>query len=117
MSHNTRRADVKCAAREPVPRLLARRMERWAAIRAPYVSLYDPKAVPYVARVVARVLKTGGEGGAMAILADPEQREHRDSFADTLTSLGLETVEADFPGHDGMKLLQSTRMALTRAEA
>jgi hypothetical protein len=78
--------------------------------------LYDAAAVPCVAEVVARVMAAGGGGsgaGAMAIISDPENREHRGLFADSAIAVGLETVEADFPGHAGMKLVQATRVELT----
>lgn len=82
--------------------------------------LYDAAAVPCVAEVVARAMTVSGgggpeSGGPMAILSDPEQRLHRGDFADRAIALGLETVEADFPGHAGMKLLQATRVELKPA--
>ena len=49
---------------------------------------------------------------AMALVADPERREAREIFADAAKALGLETVEAEFPGHANMRLLQCTRVEL-----
>ena len=79
--------------------------------------LYDDDAARGVADVVARALRAGdgGEGGAMALVCDPEQREHRDAFANAATTRGLETVAAEFPGHAGMRLVQTTRVDIARA--
>ena len=63
----------------------------------------------------ARCAPVGGEGGAMALVCDPEQREHRDAFANAATTRGLETVAAEFPGHAGMRLVQTTRVDIARA--
>lgn len=102
--------------------------------------LYDEESARRVAEVVARAMRVGtnrrrreGEGDededriggdadddarapAMALVADPERREAREIFADAAKALGLETVEAEFPGHANMRLLQCTRVELGVAE-
>jgi len=107
--------------------------------------LYDEESARRVAEVVARAMRVGknrrrtkeGEGDededededriggdadddepapAMALVADPERREARKIFADAAKALGLETVEAEFPGHANMRLLQCTRVELGVAE-
>lgn len=92
--------------------------EGWPADRFDVVLaadvLYDAEAASGVADVVARALRGGGDG-AMALVCDPEQREHRDAFADAAIARGLETVAAEFPGHAGMRLVQATRVDIARA--
>jgi hypothetical protein len=66
-----------------------------------------------VSDVVGRATKPGG----MALLCDPENRTHRDDFADAAVALGWETVEADFPGRSDMRLLQATRVEIKKHEA
>ena len=48
----------------------------------------------------------------MAIFSDPKNRLNREAFANRAIAVGLETVEADFPGHPDMKLVQATRVEL-----
>ena len=73
--------------------------------------LYDATAARCVSDVVGRATKPGG----MALVCDPENRTHRDTFADSAVAGGWETVEADFPGHDDMRLLQTTRVEIRKA--
>ena len=75
--------------------------------------LYDATAARCVSDVVGRATKPGG----MALLCDPENRTHRDDFADAAVALGWETVEADFPGRSDMRLLQATRVEIKKHEA
>ena len=72
--------------------------------------LYDATAARCVSDVVGRATKPGG----MALLCDPENRTHRDDFADAAVALGWETVEADFPGRSDMRLLQATRVEIKK---
>lgn len=74
--------------------------------------LYDGDAAAAVAGVAGRCLRGGGSG-SMAIVCDPAQRTHRGTFAEEARGVGLETVDADFPGHPDMRLLQATRVELT----
>ena len=77
--------------------------------------LYNAEAAACVAAVVARALQpmtpAQRRGGGMALLSDPEQRTNRAEFEKAAAALGLETVDAEFPGHAGMKLLQANRPA------
>ena len=75
--------------------------------------LYDASAARCVSDVVGRATKPGG----MALLCDPENRTHRETFADGAIALGWETVEADFPGRSDMRLLQATRVEIKKQEA
>lgn len=70
--------------------------------------LYDETSARCVADVLNKALKSGG----MCLVSDPLQRPHRETFADALLKLGLECVDAEFPGHDGMRLLQVTRVEI-----
>lgn len=74
--------------------------------------LYDGDAAAAVAAVAGRCLGGGGSG-SMAIVCDPANRTHRGTFAENARGVGLETVDADFPGHPDMRLLQATRVELT----
>lgn len=78
--------------------------------------LYDADAAPRLAEVTSRVMASGGDGStrAMGIFSDPGNRSHRGDFADRAAALGLETVEADFPGHPEMRLVQVTRVELSK---
>jgi hypothetical protein len=74
--------------------------------------LYDGDAAAAVAGVAGRCLRGGGVG-SMAIVCDPAQRTHRGTFAEEARGVGLDVVDADFPGHPDMRLLQATRVELT----
>ena len=74
--------------------------------------LYDEQSVECVANVIHRSIKKGG----MCLVCDPEQRQHRNYFADAALEFGLETVEADFPGHENMRLVQVTRVEMEQEE-
>lgn len=74
--------------------------------------LYDGDAAAAVAGVAGRCLRGGGVG-SMAIVCDPAQRIHRGTFAEEARGFGLDVVDADFPGHPDMRLLQATRVELT----
>jgi predicted nicotinamide N-methyase len=73
--------------------------------------LYDAVAARCVSEVVTRATRKDG----MAILCDPENRTHRETFADVSFKNGWETVEADFPGRDDMRLVQATRVEINKA--
>ena len=73
--------------------------------------LYDASA----ARCVSDVVRSATKPGGMALVCDPENRTHRDAFADANIAAGWETVEADFPGREDMRLLQATRVDIRKA--
>ena len=84
--------------------------------------LYDEKCAQCVANVIDRVLKKKknkkitngdddvGDGGSMtALLCDPANRENREKFSEMCDKLGLEAIDADFPGNPKMRLVQVLR--------
>ena len=73
--------------------------------------LYDAVAARCVSEVVTRATRKSG----MAMVCDPENRTHRETFADVSFTNGWETVEADFPGRDDMRLVQATRVEINKA--
>ena len=75
--------------------------------------LYDGDAAAAVAAVAGKCLKTRGGVGSMALVCDPSQRGNREAFVGEAGKVGLECVDADFPGHPNMRLLQATRVELS----
>jgi predicted nicotinamide N-methyase len=73
--------------------------------------LYDEQSAKCVAEVMSRCLVSGG----MALVCDPERRQHRRAFAKFALGRGLETADAEFPGHSDMRLLQCTRVDVFKA--
>jgi len=82
--------------------------------------LYDEKCAQCVANVIDRVLKKKkkitngdddvGDGGSItALLCDPANRENREKFSEMCDKLGLEAIDADFPGNPNMRLVQVLR--------
>ena len=84
--------------------------------------LYDEKCAQCVANVIDRVLKKKknkkitngdddvGDGGSItALLCDPANRENREKFSEMCDKLGLEAIDADFPGNPKMRLVQVLR--------
>ena len=51
-----------------------------------------------------------GDGGSItALLCDPANRENREKFSEMCDKLGLEAIDADFPGNPKMRLVQVLR--------
>ena len=74
--------------------------------------LYDGDAAAAVAAVAGRCPRRRlRDRGALS--AAPAQRTNRGTFAEEARGVGLDVVDADFPGHPDMRLLQATRVELT----
>ena len=76
--------------------------------------LYDENCAQCVANVIDRVLKKktangDDESNITALLCDPAHRPNREKFSEMCDKLGLEAIDAEYPGDKNMRLVQVLR--------
>ena len=76
--------------------------------------LYDENCAQCVANVIDRVLKMktangDDESNITALLCDPAHRPNREKFSEMCDKLGLEAIDAEYPGDKNMRLVQVLR--------
>ena len=76
--------------------------------------LYDENCAQCVANVIDRVLKKKTDNGddesnITALLCDPAHRPNREKFSEMCDKLGLEAIDAEYPGDKNMRLVQVLR--------
>jgi predicted nicotinamide N-methyase len=76
--------------------------------------LYDENCAQCVANVIDRVLKkktanVDDESNISALLCDPAHRPNREKFSEMCDKLGLEAIDAEYPGDKNMRLVQVLR--------
>jgi len=70
--------------------------------------LYDESTIPIIARLLNVLLPKGPEEGRV-LLADPEQRMHREALQAACEALGLSVADDVLPGPEAMRLVGVTR--------
>ena len=72
--------------------------------------LYDKATIPILARLLNVLLPKGAEAAeGRVLLADPEQRMHREALQEACEALGLSVADDVLPGPEAMRLVGVTR--------